>query len=44
MLGCKVVSASGAKGLGSKEIMEAIVYTKKTVLVIMKNLESIMKS
>ncbi len=30
MLGCKVVSASGAKGLGSKEIMEAIVYTKNS--------------
>ncbi|MEA3353237.1 MAG: ferrous iron transport protein B [Campylobacterota bacterium] len=29
MLGCKVVEASGAKGLGTNEIMEAIVQTSK---------------
>lgn len=31
MLGCKVIEASGAKGLGSKEIMEAIVSTANSV-------------
>ncbi|MFA7083870.1 MAG: ferrous iron transport protein B [Arcobacteraceae bacterium] len=31
MLGCKVIEASGAKGIGSKEIMEAIVQTSKNV-------------
>ncbi|MEA2051086.1 MAG: ferrous iron transporter B, partial [Campylobacterota bacterium] len=30
MLGCQVVEASGAKGLGSTEIMEAIVQTSKS--------------
>ncbi len=29
MLGCKVVSASGAKGVGGKEIVEAIISTSK---------------
>ncbi len=29
MLGCKVVAASGAKGIGGEEIMKAIVHTAK---------------
>ncbi len=30
LLGCKVIEASGAKGLGSKEIMEAIISTSQS--------------